>query len=311
MTTKSAPPCLTKAPRTFSKEESCKWAQRVYEAQNARLSPQERQMLQERAERNRNRQLQCKKVKSISTKSVGLRCKTWTGMAQLQEARMSAPPASSGAMQLAITNQVVADMNDDDALEAEGADENLVQVTTEDITKLLAEVQKEPPTEEETQAKFTLYENYAQKVETIRKDMFDFWNENQVSFPDAPRKSVESIIQGIDQTDRMAIYDQSRYWFVYDMMKKADENHNHIESILKEIQRKLDFLAKSEQCECPICLEKFEEEGDRAPITLGCCHQVCGECWDHWRGIRGGAAFCPMCRNSDFVTELHAFQQHA
>ena len=53
--------------------------------------------------------------------------------------------------------------------------------------------------------------------------------------------------------------------------------------------------------ECPICLEPIEA----ADVTvLGCCHRVCSECWTHWKSMRGGQAFCPLCRYSDFISEI-------
>ena len=54
--------------------------------------------------------------------------------------------------------------------------------------------------------------------------------------------------------------------------------------------------------ECPICLEPID--GDADAVVLGCCHRVCKECWTHWKAMRGAQAFCPLCRYSDFISQL-------
>lgn len=48
--------------------------------------------------------------------------------------------------------------------------------------------------------------------------------------------------------------------------------------ILDSFEKKLAFLAKNDQEECPICLQQFQEDAPQAPETLGCCHKVCKEC---------------------------------
>merc|ERR1712194_436782 len=58
----------------------------------------------------------------------------------------------------------------------------------------------------------------------------------------------------------------------------------------------------SEQTQCPICLEDFNDA--RHAQTLGCCHCVCAECWSHWTGVMHGRPFCPLCRHADFVDVL-------
>merc|ERR1719277_1213178 len=72
--------------------------------------------------------------------------------------------------------------------------------------------------------------------------------------------------------------------------------------MLEDFERRLQMLANSEQTQCPICLEDFNEA--RHAERLGCCHCVCADCWSHWTGVMHGRPFCPLCRHSDFVDVL-------
>jgi len=37
---------------------------------------------------------------------------------------------------------------------------------------------------------------------------------------------------------------------------------------------------------------------------LGCCHAMCQPCWDHWKALKGAQAFCPVCRQQDFIVSV-------
>jgi len=106
----------------------------------------------------------------------------------------------------------------------------------------------------------------------------------------------------------MGIPDDSNKWFVYHMMKQAGKNNKSMAAILGDFEKKLDFLAKSEQEECPICLEIFSK--DLPAETLGCCHRVCRDCWAHWSSVMHGHPFCPLCRNDEFL-EAVASRAHS
>jgi len=86
----------------------------------------------------------------------------------------------------------------------------------------------------------------------------------------------------------------------YDMMVKADSNNNKLEEVLKVIQRKLDMLGAND--DCPFCLES--PGNDNPFVTLACCHKACEECWTNWQEIKGHAAFCPLCREEDYLVGL-------
>merc|ERR1711879_548355 len=93
-------------------------------------------------------------------------------------------------------------------------------------------------------------------------------------------------------------------WFVFHMMKKSGKNNETMTIVMDAFEKKLEFLAKNEQTECPVCLEIFS---DSSPAeTLSCCHKVCRDCWTNWAGVMHGHPFCPLCRHDEFVEALHS-----
>ena len=124
-------------------------------------------------------------------------------------------------------------------------------------------------------------------------------------------------------------------WFVFGMCKKVTQNIKVVDRILADIRTKLELLGS--QDECPVCLEPFsgggagagqaegeaKDEagagaagpagpgaggaGDKVTVTLGCAHMVCGVCWEQWKKTQQrqhARAFCPLCRNSDFLQSV-------
>merc|ERR1719231_1543397 len=87
------------------------------------------------------------------------------------------------------------------------------------------------------------------------------------------------------------------------MTRQAARNNAACGRALAALRAKLELLARADADgggECPCCLEPLG--GGRAATTLACCHQVCDECWAQWRAARGArGAFCPLCRNDEFV----------
>jgi len=120
--------------------------------------------------------------------------------------------------------------------------------------------------------------------------------------PDGPRESVRRDVQRIDVAENMGIFDRSRTWFVHDMMERASKNCELLQTISREINRKLSILANSTQTCCPICLEEFSSTTPGR--ILGCCHQVCEPCWGQWTEVRSGHPFCPLCKHDEFVEVL-------
>jgi dihydroxyacetone kinase-like predicted kinase len=170
----------------------------------------------------------------------------------------------------------------------------------EGFDALLESVAVEPHDETEMMAKFAIYETYLETVVAIRDQTIDFWLTNQDQFEGAAKATCAKAIKDIDTVDSMSIHDTSTRWFVYDMMKKANQNNTAITRVLASIRSKLEMLAQ-EDLECPFCLETIVAENN---MTLGCCHRSCKTCWDNWQQMKGARAFCPLCRHEEFVQEL-------
>merc|ERR1712139_53684 len=158
-------------------------------------------------------------------------------------------------------------------------------------------------------AKFALYETYSQQVQKVRETLFALFEDSRPTLPEAVVKDVEKQLRRIDRQEAMGIQDDASEWFVYHMMKQAGKNNRSMAAILEDFEKKLDFLAKSEQEECPICLEAFSEE--LPAETLGCCHRVCKDCWAHWSSVMHGNPFCPLCRNEEFIQAVASRAQGA
>lgn len=131
------------------------------------------------------------------------------------------------------------------------------------------------------------------------KQVGAFYDENEATLPQVVRQAMQKQVKAIDGHAAMSIPDQTRDWFVYHMMKQAQRNNQVMSKVLEDFERRLQMLANSEQTQCPICLEDFGDT--RRAETLGCCHCVCAECWDHWTGVMHGRPFCPLCRHADFI----------
>merc|ERR1719277_90326 len=117
---------------------------------------------------------------------------------------------------------------------------------------------------------------------------------------------MDKQVRGIDAQAAMGIPDESRDWFVYDMMKQAQRNNSKMAAILEHYEKKLEFLATSDQETCPICLEAFSGSSSHVAETLGCCHKVCKDCWDNWSSLMRGRPFCPLCRHEPFLGAIAA-----
>lgn len=169
--------------------------------------------------------------------------------------------------------------------------------------ELLKQLKTEPTGDQELQAKFQLYEHYSEEVVKMRATVFGLYEDNKPTLPEAISAEMKRQLDRIDSNVNMGIQDDAREWFVYLMMRQAGANNSTMGRILDNFEKRLEFLAKNDQDECPVCLEKFSAECP--PNTLGCCHKVCHECWTHWAAVMNGHPFCPLCKNEDFVETLH------
>merc|ERR1712100_594501 len=111
----------------------------------------------------------------------------------------------------------------------------------------------------------------------MRCSVFELFEGSRAGLPAAVLSSMQHILQGIDSESSMGIPDRAREWFVFHMMKQAAANNRSMGGILDGFEKKLEFLAKSDQAECPVCLEAFVADSPTAPETLACCHKVCKE----------------------------------
>jgi len=190
-----------------------------------------------------------------------------------------------------------------DCIEAEQAQDEIGQVDETGMSQLLQSLAREPKNDQELAAKFALYEEFLKTVEQSRKAAHDFWADCKEDFEEASGnvvKQIEKELKAVDSAENMGIDFNQRRWFVYDMTVKADSNNGKLEEVLKVLQRKLDMLAAND--DCPFCLEA--PAADNPFVTLACCHKACEECWGHWQAEKGHAAFCPLCRENDFLVNL-------
>lgn len=178
----------------------------------------------------------------------------------------------------------------------------------EAFRKLLDQLRKEPRNDEECAAKFGMYETYSSQVEKMRASVFGIYEENKPTLPSMVEKDMAARLKAIDSEEAMGILDETREWFVYHMMRTAEKNNRHMETVLTEFEKRLEFLASHEQAECPVCLESFDEGvPGRAPEVLSCGHRCCKDCWSNWLKVcRGSRPFCPLCRNDEFVADIFA-----
>lgn len=179
-----------------------------------------------------------------------------------------------------------------------------------ELSEVLKQLEREPESDEARTAKFELYETFANTVSTARAATLALWDEVRPEFEGhtAAHDAIEREIKAIDRPQNLGCHD-SCHWFVHGMVTVAAQNATLIERVLSNTRTKLELLSK--QLECPVCFESFESGGTSTckPTTLGCAHKVCEECWTQWRAMRGGHAFCPLCRHDDFLSAVLAEEQ--
>lgn len=180
------------------------------------------------------------------------------------------------------------------------------EVADDSLDELLASLKREPTTDEDCAARFTLYERHAETVSIVRNSLLEFWEvaKDEVSDP-APRAAIDGQVARIDDQGNLEMYEDRRYWFVYSMARATARNETSIQNVLKAIRAKLALLAEHDQT-CPICLEPIAS-GDESSVALGCAHKLHNDCWRHWSAHCVSVhktPFCPTCRNEDFLDEI-------
>merc|ERR1711939_60354 len=321
---KSAPSMMGKggARAQLSSED---WLRKCNAVQVAHVSPEFMAQAQKKADR-------LAKMSKMSRKADKLRkCnmmsqRAWNSEMALQsseEVRSLAAPercmrmkesATRASMRMEVVQRAAAESDsDEDELDCMGAEMGLApsvapaalemeeEAGQMEMSELLEQLKVEPAEEEEQQAKFLLFEKYLETVEKLRGETFEFWAEAKEEFHESGRGDVERALRKIDGHDNLGVDFFEGRWFVYDMTKKAGSNCAMIGRNLAMIKTRIELLAQ--QDDCPVCLEPLEECGEE-PHVFSCCHKVCGECWQHWSELHRGGAFCPMCRQEDFLGDI-------
>jgi len=311
---------------------SREWLQSCKQIQQAKMTPELKARLQKQAKRQRKIGKKCKRAK-VYQKANEMSRKAWAqGNLRLQ----SAPPPrahyseqlyhSKANMQLKSIQEVyhnaAAWENDND--EEEDALENqlalieseqtndvaenaLLDIDANDdksIHAILQQLAVEPKSDKECGIKFKLYSDLLETVEASRKATNDFWKDCKEDFAKHQGNvvaQVEKDIKDIDSEDNLGIAFDGRRWYVYDMTLKADQNNSMIKGVLKKIETKLELLNNNDD-DCPFCLDPLAEIGEH--VVLGCCHKACKQCWENWQEIKGRNAFCPLCRQDDFLQDI-------
>jgi len=310
------------APSESQQYNSCDdWRVAIRTKQSSNITPEMRERIRAKAVRQKRRGKKVKRAKMYQ-KCASLNKRAWGQGNQKYLNTRNYESVESSAVQMRSVQEVYQNMdawrNDDE--EAECAMENMldemeavqladdVQVDDNSMDALLRQLRREPTDDEETQAKFALYENFLATVEASRKATYDFWDDCREEFEENAASSqnavaqVEADLRAIDGEDNLGIVFMENRWFVYDMIVQADKNNETLKKALHNIEIKLELLQKEDD-DCPFCLENLAEA--QLPfVTLACCHKACTECWTHWQELKGRNAFCPLCRNEDFLESI-------
>jgi hypothetical protein len=119
--------------------------------------------------------------------------------------------------------------------------ENRMQfVSEEDIQRALDELKNEPTDDVELARKFELYEAYFSQVLELRTELFGLWEKGRDALGDSDMARIGNEMRRIDGFENLTIPEQSRFWFVYHMMKKASENHLKMQRILDNLEEFFD-----------------------------------------------------------------------
>eukprot|EP00760_Papus_ankaliazontas_P038965 PhM_4_TR9444/c1_g1_i1/m.59878 len=176
----------------------------------------------------------------------------------------------------------------------------------------LESLRVEPTDDEVAAAKFSVFEAFSAKVTAVRDDLMKVVADAEEVLPETANAAVRADVSALDSTRNLGIYNESRNWFVYDMMVQSGKNAATMESLSRGIAAKAELASTNAQPECPICLEVWGEGGEVVPLLLGCCHRVCQPCWVQWTEVQaaaGNTPFCPLCRHAEFLDVVHTLHQ--
>eukprot|EP00472_Partenskyella_glossopodia_P014779 CAMPEP_0197515114 /NCGR_PEP_ID=MMETSP1318-20131121/340_1 /TAXON_ID=552666 /ORGANISM="Partenskyella glossopodia, Strain RCC365" /LENGTH=460 /DNA_ID=CAMNT_0043063393 /DNA_START=30 /DNA_END=1412 /DNA_ORIENTATION=- len=241
------------------------WLSRVYSNQKSKITPELRAKMKKKAERTvritKNRR-KCNKLRLVSKKANKAWYSGYQNVKMAREQKLDKVAYQrSYQSKVQEMNQLQRELSaeEDEAAMARydniATEEREQEVDDSEIAGILKELRNEPKNDEETKAKFALYETFLETVEQIRKETFTFWGEAKQDFEGNSKLSVERKLKGIDSADNMAIDFDGPLWFVHGMTKQAIKNRTTITNILQWINDKLELLGNQETC--PICLDPF------------------------------------------------------
>lgn len=299
---------------------SSAWLQQVAERQSARMTPEVRQRLEQRAA------AQLRAAESATRSAELSMCSAQTRQVWARGMRsMTSPATATPALRAAAEQEARSEMLQlrsvmtgagDRHQRAQQLEALQVRSTTADggeadgseIASLLQQLRTEPSDDAERLAKFRLYEQLLETVEEARKQTFAFFagcKEDFAAGGAGPLAAAEAALAAIDKAENLQCHFRDDRWFVFDMSRSADRNSTRIERVLAELTTKLGLIA-SMDADCPVCLEPLAAvQADGGDITtLGCCHKVCADCWTQWQAVKHGHAFCPLCKHDEFLDEV-------
>jgi len=318
-------PSIMEGRRVKSSNET--WLRKCSHVQRANASPEVLAKAKEKAERSLRLSKVAKKASKLQKSNIMCQ-RSWNTSVKEMAVTKSAPAISmaersermrhSSALaktRMETVQRIAQESQSDDeegeaTLDLMGAEmgvqalvpvEALEEEGQMEMQQLLEQLREEPAEDAEVTAKFELFEEYMKTVEKMRDETFAFWDEAKADFHATAVTDITRKLRTIDSHENLGVEFHPGRWFVYDMTHKAGQNSGMIGSILAMIKSRVELLARTE--DCPICMEELHACGQE-PHVLSCCHKVCGECWSHWAELQGERAFCPLCRNEEFLGDL-------
>lgn len=307
--------------RGLKNEPSVEWLTTLVSRHSCNITEEQRAKERRRIERQRRERQEraaqsARRAKTLCTLSSSSRSATFTSYRSLST-RLSTPVSARRSVQIrddlfrheASMNSFRSVINTPE-LQTEEVAENVLasldvetDISESEIDKLLRELRPKPKDDEEASSKFAMYEEYAKTVETTREGLCKFWEDCKDSFEGRICAAINRDIVRLDSHQNMGIAWNERVWWAYEMIKVANKNNLNMIRLLETIQTKLELIARDE--DCPICLEPKE-----AKHTLTCCHKICKGCWSQWQLLQGRNAFCPLCKEKDFISAVLAAEDH-
>lgn len=290
------------------------WTEKIREIQRSRTSPEMMERIRSRSDQQErisraiksSNRLQRINVLSTASHTLTLRAFSERSPSVLEESTRNSNRSATFQQHLQAVPRTIEE-EEDEQIQFDNiqSDLNLSPIVghesiSNEIESLLEQLAVEPSDSSELHAKFLLFESFSSTVTALREQTMRFYDDNLDQFVGAAKVEIQNNFRKLDSTDAWAILDDSSKWFVYGMTKKANENSVAIQKLLRDMTAKLAIL-QEELGDCPFCIETIQRGEEK---VLGCCHKVCAECWQNWVAIKGHAAFCPLCRHNEFLSEI-------